>query len=373
MKKSSRIKKEEKLSGKQIVAVGLDTSDTSGSYVGIDEQGEKVIAGKVAMRRAAVIEWAKRLPRTVIAIEAGTHSPWLSRTLAECGHEVIVANPVKIALITKNKRKSDPVDAEYLARLARLDRRMLHPIQHRGEQAQRDLQVIRSREIVVKSRTRLISHVRGAVKSHGERLPKCSAEAFAKAARQMPETLGEVLEPIVGMIEQLTRQIRQYDRDIEKLIKTRYPEADHLQQIRGVGPVTSLAYVLVLEDARRYRKSRNVGAFLGLVPGRDQSGNADPQQPISKVGDRLLRMLLIQSAHYILGPHGIDSDLRRHGEAIAARGGAKAKKRAAVAVARKLAVVMHRLWITQQTYDPLYNTHQRQGRSLREQAVQGAA
>ena len=354
MKKSSKQK---------LVSLGLDQSDTKGDYVGLDEHGEVVLRGKVALRRSSVIEWAKQLPETVIAIEAGTHSPWLSRTLSECGHEVIVANPVKIALITKNKRKSDRIDAEYLARFARVDRRMLHPIQHRGPQAQCDLQLIRTRELVVNTRSKLINHVRGAVKSSGERLPKCSAEAFvSKASAEIPPALQATLAPVLAMIAELTKQIRGYDKRIEKLIDERYPEARHLQQIKGVGALTSLAYVLVLEDPHRYRKSRNVGAFLGLVPQRDQSGEHDPQLRISRAGDRVLRTLLIQSAHYILGPFGDDCDLRRHGSAIAARGGKRAKKRAAVAVARKLAVLLHRLWITQDTYDPLRNERRRVNR-----------
>jgi transposase len=317
----------------------------------------RIEEGSVTLRSADLQKWASAIPKTVIAIEAGTHSPWISRLLSACGHEVIVANPVKVALITRNVKKTDAVDAELLARLARLDRNLLFPIQHRGEQAQIDLQLIRTRHMMVQMRSKLIAHVRGSVKSFGGRLAMCSTEAFVNTTRgQIPSALGEALDPMYNQIDQLTRAIAKYDRQVETLVETRYPEVKRVAQIRGVGALTGLAYVLVLEDAARFERSRSVGAFVGLTSKKDQSGDQDPQRSITKAGDRLLRVLLIQSAHYILGPHGEDCDLRQHGRRIAARGGTRAKRRAAVAVARKLSVLMHRLWVSGETYEPLRNT-----------------
>jgi transposase len=340
-----------------LAAVGLDLSDRSARFFGIDDEGLKIAEGSVMLVAPELQRWATSIGKTVIAIEAGTHSPWVSRLLEACGHEVIVANPVKVALITKNIRKSDPVDAEYLARLARFDRELLFPIEHRGEQAQLDLQTIRTRDIAVQTRTKLVGHVRGAVKSFGARLPKCTADAFVNATRDsIPEALRAAFAPMLSLIDQLTKTIAGYDRAIDKLVAQHYPEVDRLTQVRGVGNLTGLTYVLVLEDAQRFRRSRSVGAFLGLTSKKDQSGQSDPERGITKAGDRLLRRLVMQGAHYILGPFGEDCDLRRHGERIAARGGKKAKKRAAVAVARKLAVLLHRLWVTGDTYEPLRNS-----------------
>jgi transposase len=193
-------------------------------------------------------------------------------------------------------------------------------------------------------------------------LPKCPARTFHKrAAAHIPEALRPALEPVLEQIASLTERIRQYDRRLEAICKDHYPETELLRQVEGVGPITALTFVLTLEDPYRFEKSRSVGAYLGLVPARDQSGDRDPQKRISKEGDEMLRRLLVGSAHYILGPFGSDSDLRRHGEKIASRGGKNAKKRAAVAVARKLAVLLHRLWVSAEVYDPLYNTHRRQG------------
>ena len=359
VKKSSK-KKSEQLSEKTmkdgVAAIGIDLSDRTGKFYAIDDEGKKIAEGTIALRTQELEKWAMSIARTVIAIEAGTHSPWISRLLTRCGHEVIVANPVKVALITKNVQKTDPVDAEYLARLARFERELLFPIQHRGEQAQIDLQVIRTRDIAVKVRSTLISHLRGAVKSFGARLSKCSTEAFVNTTRkEIPEALKTALDPMFDQIDRLTKTIDGYERQVLKLVEQRYPEVKMVTQIKGVGALTGLAFVLVLEDARRFANSRSVGPYLGLTSKKDQSGDSDPQRGITKAGNRLLRRLLVQSAHYIQGPFGVDSDLRRHGEKIAARGGKRAKKRATIAVARKLSVLMHRLWVSGETYEPLRN------------------
>jgi transposase len=278
----------------------------------------------------------------------------VSRLLADCGHEVLVANPRKLALITQNDSKDDPVDAELLARLGRVDPQLLSPIEHRGRQAQADLAVIRARDAVVAARTQLVNHVRGAVKSLGSRMASCSTRSFAKkAGSQLPTDLRFALEPLLEVIAAMTQQINGYDRQIEDACREKYPETELLRQVTGVGTVTSLAFVLTLENPHRFARSRSVGSFLGLRPGKDKSGAQDPELHITKGGDRLLRRLLVGSAQYILGPFGPDCDLRRWGLKLASRGRKNAKKRAVVAVARKLAVLLHRLWAGSEVYEPL--------------------
>jgi transposase len=276
----------------------------------------------------------------------------------------LVANARKLRLIYSNKRKTDEIDAENLARLARVDPKLLYPLKHRGEDSQAHMALIRSRQALVGCRTQLVNHVRGAVKSFGGRLPKGPAVSFHnKAAEHIPEALWPALGPILETIASLTERIRDYERQLETLSKERYPETDLLRQVEGVGTLTALTFVLTLEDPYRFEKSRSVGAYLGLVPARDQSGDRAPQRRISKEGDEMLRRLLVSSAHYILGPFGSDSDLRRHGEKIASRGGKNAKKRAVVAVARKLAVLLHSLWISAEVYEPLRNTRRSGGQA----------
>jgi transposase len=339
------------------MTAGLDLGDKYSYLCLIDQaDGEVIEEGRMrttpdALRRRFASEQQLR-----IAIEAGTHSPWVSRVLEECGHEVLVANARKLRLIYSNKRKTDEVDAENLARLARVDPKLLYPLKHRGEECQAHMAVIRSREALVDCRTQLVNHVRGAVKSFSHRLPKCPARSFHKRAKEhIPEALRPALEPVLEQIASLTERIRGYDRKLETICQEHYPETELLRQVEGIGPLTALTFVLTLEDPHRFEKSRSVGAYLGLVPATDQSGDSDPQKRISKEGDEMLRKLLVGSAHYVLGPFGSDSDLRRHGEKIASRGGKNAKKRAAVAVARKLAVLLHSLWINAEVYDPLRN------------------
>jgi transposase len=345
------------------MTAGLDLGDKYSYLCLIDRHsGEVIEEGRLRTTREALRRrFASERPLR-IAVETGTHSPWVSRLLEECGHEVLVANARKLRLIYANKRKTDEVDAENLARLARLDPKLLYPVRHRGEGAQAHIALIRSRQALIGCRTQLVNHVRGAVKSFGARLPKCPARSFHKRAEgHIPEVLLPALEPVLEQIASLTERIREYDRRLVAISEGHYPETALLRQVEGIGPLTALTFVLTIEDPHRFEKSRSVGAYLGLVPATDRSGDSDPQKRISKEGDEMLRKLLVGSAHYILGPFGSDSDLRRHGEKIASRGGKNAKKRAAVAVARKLSVLLHRLWVSGEVYDPLHNARRRQG------------
>jgi len=333
---------------------GLDLGDRFCTLCVLDEEGEVVERGRLATHRQDLSRRFEGKAKLRVALEAGTHSNWISHSLEGWGHEVIVANPRKVHWIFKNTKKCDRVDAESLARLARADVELLSPIRHRGTEVQAHRSVLSSRDALVRSRTALINHVRGVVKALGERLPSCSSAAFVhKAMPHVPEVLRQVLAPLVGVLEILNEQIREYDRQVERLSEQTYPETKQLRQVNGVGPLAALAYVLTLETTSRFAKSRSVGPYLGLSPRSDQSGDREAQLGISKCGDALLRRLLVSSAHYILGPFARDSDLRRFGLALAQRGGRAAKKRAVVAVARKLAVLLHSLWRTAQTYDPL--------------------
>ena len=351
--------KQQKVDWARVTTIGIDVGDRFSHYCALADDGSVVAEGRVATTPAAMeLEFKTAAPKR-IAIEAGMHSPWLSRLLKRLGHEVLVANPRKLRLIYENQRKSDRVDAEYLARVARLDPKLLCALEHRSESGQCHLAIIRARDTLVRSRGRLIQHIRSAIKAIGERVPSGTAECFHKrAAACLPDDLREALLPLIEMVEQLTMRIREFDRKIERLAEDRYPDTGALTQVCGVGSLTALAYILTLEDEGRFRRSRSVGAWLGLVPGQHDSGESQPQWHITKEGDPYLRRLLVGSAQYILGPHAKDCDLRRYGLAIAARGGANAKKRAVVAVARKLAVLLHRLWRTREVYEPFFNSRQ---------------
>src|ERR1700758_1717403 len=296
------------------------------------------------------------MPRSRIALEIGTHSPWISRWLGELGHEVMVANARKVRLIGESRKKDDRLDAQTLARLARIDPELLYPVKHRSAQAQADLMMIRARAALVRARTGLVNAARGLAKRYGERLRSCNVRNMdpEKAEGLSPE-LQRALEPLLATIEELSERICDYNDRIEALAEASYPQVKVLKQIKGVGTLIALTFLLTLEDPHRFGKSRDVGGYLGLQPGRRNSGESEPQLHISKEGDPYLRTLLVQGAQHILGPFGIDCDLRRWGLKLAERGGRNGKKRAIVATARKLAVLLHHLWVSREVYEPLHN------------------
>jgi len=339
------------------MTIGLDVSDRYSYLYVLDQGGECTEEGRIATTVEALGNRFRSMPRARVALETGTHSPWISRLLAECGHEVLVANARELRFIFGKNKKTDPTDAEDLARTARLDPKLLHPVEHRSRQAQSSLAVLRARTNLVAARTQLVQHVRGAVKSFGTRIRSCTSEAFHNVALgALPAELHPALLPLLEAIEVLTKKIREHDKIIEAdLCAVKHPVTTVLRQVEGVGAITALAFVLTLGDPRRFRNSRRVGAYLGLTPRKADSGDSEPQLRISKAGDGFVRRLLVGSAQYILGPFGSDSDLRRFGLAISKRGGRNAKKRAVIAVARKLAVLLHRLWITGEVYEPIRN------------------
>jgi len=335
------------------LTIGLDVGDRTSYLCVIDADGQRVEQQSLATTADALRKYFSRCGPARVVLEVGTHSPWMSRLLRSLGHEVIVANPSAMYGSKRRRKRNDQSDAEYLARQGRADVALLHPIQHRREDAQVHLEVLRARDQFVGMRTKLINHVRMTVKSVGHRLPKCSAEVFVRRVMsEIPEALRPALAPMLVTITSLTATVAQYDAQIATLTTTQYPEAQHLQQVAGVGPITSLAVVLLIDDPQRFTSSRDVGAYFGLVPKLDESSDQQPQLGITKAGDEFGRRLLVSAAHYILGRFGPDCDLRRFGLALMVRGGKNAKKRAVVAVARKLAVLLHHLWITNATYDP---------------------
>jgi transposase len=325
--------------------------DRTSYYCILDEAGNVIWERSVPTTLNGIRQAFSRMPRCRIALETGTHSPWVSRQLSQMGHEVIVAHARNVRLIGESSRKDDQLDARTLARLARIDPGLLSPVRHRSAKAQIQLTVIRARAA-------LVNAARGLTKSYGERLKKCGTEQMNRdSSKGLSQELREALDPLLREIESLNERIAEYNRRIEEIAKEVHPEVARLKQVKGVGTLIALTYVLTLDDPHRFRRSRDVGCFLGLRPGRRNSGQSEPQLHISKEGDRYLRTLMVQGAHYILGPFGQDSDLRRWGRKLAERGGKNAKKRAVVAVARKLSVLLHKLWVSGEVYEPLRNSH----------------
>src|SRR6476659_9873104 len=361
MKKGSTAAKQRvrNISG-QTLTIGLDLGDRNSWYCVLDEAGRIQLEQRVRTTAKALREIFGGMPRSRIALEIGTHSPWIGRLLGELGREVIVANARKVRLIGESRQKDDRLDAQTLARLARIDPELLYPVKHRSAKAQSDLMMIRARASLVRTRTGLVNAARGLAKSYGERLRGCNVRNMnpEKAESLSPE-LQQALEPLLAAIAEVSARIVEYNDRIEALAQTSYPQVELLKQIKGVGTLIALTFLLTLEDPHRFRKSRDVGGYLGLQPGRRNSGQSEPQLHISKEGDPYLRTLLVQGAQHILGPFGPDCDLRRWGLKLAERGGKSGKKRAIIATARKLAVLLHHLWVSGEAYEPLHNSNRR--------------
>src|SRR5258706_5600119 len=259
----------------QKLTIGLDLGDRWSFYCVLDEAGKIILEQKVATTPEAMKETFAKIPRSLIALETGTHSPWVSRLLTELGHQVIVAHAQKVELITKSNRKDDRHDARTLARLARIDPELLGPVRHRSAKAQIHLTVIRARAELVSARTALVNAARGLTKSYGERLPKCGTEQVSRElAAKLSAELRDVLEPLLKEIESLNERIKEYDARMAKIARESYPQIALLKQVKGVGTQIALTYVLTLDDPHRFRRSRDAGCFLALCTGRRDSGQS---------------------------------------------------------------------------------------------------
>jgi len=337
--------------------IGVDLGDKKHHICVTDKDGNIVSEQTIPNTCQRIAKLAQAYPEALFALEVGTHSPWISRLLTACGGCCVVANARKLRAIYESDRKCDMLDARMLAKIARIDPELLSPIEHGSEERQLHRLSITLRDSLVRQRVNLISTIRFSLKSLGIRLPGCSTPYFARRCRQELADLPllDVIAASLDALDALDAQIKVLDRQIERIATDIYPQTVLLREIAGVGPITSLSYVLAIGDPDRFEDPRDAGAYFGLVPRRDQSGQSDKQLPISKTGNRHVRRLLVQAAQYILGAFGPDCDLRRYGLNIATGGGTAAKRKAVVAVARKLAVLMLVLWKSGQPYNPQRN------------------
>lgn len=332
--------------------IGIDLGDKTSRYAVLDEAGNLIEESTFRNTPVSIERHFAGRPTARIALEVGMQSAWIERELKRFGHEVIVANARELAWITAADTKNDRNDAIRLARLARADLRLLKQVHHRTAEQQTELSVIRARDALVRARTLLINSVRSVAKGFGYRLPISITPTFgARAVACVPETLRVVISELLAEIDAITIRIEAYDGRIDE-IASRHQEVAKLTKVPGVGQLTAATFVLTLGRAERFAHSRDVGCYLGLCPKQKQSGASDPQLHITKAGNRYLRKLLVQCAHQTMGKWGKDSALRQWGMAKASSGGKNAKKRAIVATARKLAVLLHRLWRTGEAFQP---------------------
>ena len=350
------MKKNSKLAERQPEeTIGVDLGDKVSHYAILNQEGVIVEEGSFRNTAESIAKHFGKQGRARVALEVGTQSAWISREFAKLGHEVIVANARELKWITSSDTKNDQNDALKLARLARADQNLLAPVEHRTAEQQTELAVIRARDALVRARTLLVNTARSLAKGFGLRLPAAitvtfGARALAGLAAHLPAVpLQKVLSGLLEQIDALGGGIRDYNQRIAE-VAAKHPEGERLASVPGVGTLTATAFVLTLGRKERFAHSRDVGSFLGLRPRQKQSGERDPKLGISKSGDKYLRKLLVQCAHHILGHFGKDSSLRQWG--LSKSDGSPGKKRAVIAVARKLAVLLHRMWVTGQIFKP---------------------
>lgn len=332
-----------------ILYVGLDVHQQMTEICGLDDAGEVRVRARVKTRAPTLRRWFAHRAPLAICLEAGGSSPWVARLLQDLGHDVVVCHPRQIQLIAQSRKKTDRRDAELLARLLRADRALLHPVTVRSAVTQQGRAALAMRHTLVGARTRCMQSVRGVLRGFGFRVPRSTWGQLVERvqALELPDGLPPLLAPLLTTITELTAQIAQLEQELAKIART-HPVVPQLRAIPGIGPLSALAFVLAVEDPYRFRKSRDVASFLGLCPSIRASGETAHRGRITKEGDRLVRFLLGQAAHACVRSTR-PSALRDWGLAVRARRGVP---KGATALARKLAVVMHRLWVTGAAYEP---------------------
>ena len=341
-----------------MIYYGMDVHDRKSNYYAIDQDGLEVGTASFYTTQEAFTQHFGDLKPSKIVIEAGAHSHWIGKLLESFGHRVVVAHPTRVRLIAKSQEKDDRVDAEFLARLLRADLKLLSPTYLRSETNLFFRGYLKVRGTYVKARTMLINTGRGLVKSFGIKLPQCVTEQFVEKVEglTLPEEVKGLLIPLLAQIRHFSTQIEHFDREIEEMAQDS-ALLRRFQEVPGVGPLVALAFMLHIGDPTRFSKGTAVGRYFGLTSGRRMSGEGGYQTRITKAGDPQMRTLMIQAAYGVMRTKK-ESDLKNWANQLLRRMGEarSARKKVAVAIARKLTVLLHRIWITGERYQPFYHT-----------------
>ena len=335
------------------ITIGMDLGNEKHAVCALDQAGKVLWRRDVANTPEALRPFFKENAGATVAMETGLCCRWISALAKSCGCEVLVGNARRLAAIWQSKQKNDENDALMLARLARADRELFHPVELRDDERHEMVQILELREVAVSQRTQAVNSVRGLCKALGVFIPKCDASCFHKVAKDaIPADRAWKFKPMIRHLKEIAATVRRYDAMLEKYARSHFKEeVELLQTIPSVGPVTSCAFVAHISDPRRFGSARDAGAYFGLTPGQDQSGDRDAPKRITKTGSTLMRHLLVTAANYILRESSPDTALKRHGERICERGGKVARRKAKTAVARKLAVTMLAMLKSGKPYD----------------------
>lgn len=341
------------------IVVGVDVSEKHLNLCEIDGD-DAVCESRMANSSKKLLEHFQGKAKRRIIIEVGAHTRWIAELLEQLGHQVLIVDPRRTKLISGSLYKDDRIDAMTLAMLGRDAPALLKTVPLRRLESQMVLTLVRARASAVKGRTRIVNTVRGVLKPYGYTIPKDSRGAtFTAYIREtLDQALLRIVEPLLVLIETFNAQIKRYDDDVALVLPRLAPDTVHLTQINGVGALTVLYFVALIGDPHRFASNRDIGPYLGLCRKRQDSGDYKSELGITKAGDSLMRALLANCASYLLGPFGQDSDIRRWGLKKVGGGSRAEKKKAKIAVARKLAVVMLTLWKTGRPYTPFHKSHE---------------
>ena len=335
------------------ITIGMDLGNSKHTVCAIDVAGEVLWRNEVANTPEALKPFFEENAGATVAMETGLCCRWVSALAKSCGCDALVGNARKLAAIWQSKQKNDENDALLIAELARASRRLFHPVELRDDERHEMVQLIELREVAVSQRTQAVNSVRGLCKAHGVFIPKCDASCFHKvAADAIPDGMAWKFKPMLRHLKEVAATIKRYDAMLEEYAQKHFKEeVELLRTVPGVGPITSCAFVALIADPGRFGSARDAGAYFGLTPGQDKSGDKDAPKHITKTGSALMRHLLVTAANHILRASSPDTALKRHGERICARGGKVARRKAKTAVARKLAVVMLAMLKSGKAYD----------------------
>jgi len=329
--------------------IGIDVGDRNSKICVMTKQpgGERqiIVETTCATTKAGFAEAFAKFERSwPVVFETGTHCRWMDKCFKALGFKTIVANPSLVPSITKSNKKNDRNDARELARLAIADPAMLHPVFLRDEIYQQMLRYHAARNMLISQRTQTINQIRGFAKSLGFRI-ECSSTAMFHAVNRVdwPKELEQAVWPIMGTLKAINLKIKAYDRLIEQLAEK--PEfkwmVERARVIYGIGIIGSTVLVAAIGGRPdRFEHARDVGAYLGMTPKQDQSGDTDKQLHITHAGSSIVCTTLVECAGVALMANAKETDLKLKGLRIAMRGGKIAKKKARIAVARSMAVTI---------------------------------
>lgn len=329
--------------------VGIDVANKASAICVIDEQGEVVRRAEVATEVYELNKTLAGLDEARVVIESCPLAEWLAEVVEAGGHEAVIIDARAARHLVSSKKKTDARDAHTLAQLARTG--WYNAVHRKSREARLLRSQLQARQGLVRTRKAMDSQVRGLLRAQGLRLGRVSAGEFAERVRalageRVPGLL-PYLEPLLSLYEQALVEARRLKRELERGSR-REALRRRLQSVPGVGPLVSQVYVATVDEPGRFEHAEQVADYAGLTPRVSQSGESCYRGRITKEGDQLLRWHLVEAAHVLL-THGRDCRLKRWGLALQRRKGAG---KARVAVARKLAILLWRLWMTGERFEP---------------------